>query len=189
MSRYDVDKFEPSPDPDFICCICQCVLDTPVESPCRHVFCKVCIETWLKNHSNCPTCRRALRTRRLKPVIPILQNMINRLAMKCDFKDNGCQEKITLESYEKHVQTCGFEKVKCRYSRCGKFILKMDIEEHESKMCEYREVKCNGRCQLMIPVNSYESHDCFEEMQKFATGKYLGNVHVYSTVFSYFFIC
>ncbi|XP_060080436.1 ORC ubiquitin ligase 1-like [Ylistrum balloti] len=169
MSRFDVEKFNPAPDPDLICCICQCVLDSPMESPCRHVFCKICIETWLTNHHNCPTCRRSLRTRRLKPVLPIVQNMINRLQMSCDFSKNGCKEILLLEQYDSHLKVCDYEKLKCRFSKCGIELLRKDLSEHEEELCEFREKQCNKQCGLMIPISVFDTHDCFKELQKFAT--------------------
>ncbi|XP_076074756.1 uncharacterized protein LOC143045842 [Mytilus galloprovincialis] len=167
MSQYDTEKFCQPPDPDLICCICQCVLQSPVESPCRHVFCNVCITTWLNNHRNCPTCRRRVKKRQLKPVLPIVQNMINRLLMFCDFKDNGCAETVMLEIYVNHVEGCGYRKLKCRFNRCDKMILKKDKDQHENQVCEFREKLCIGRCGLMIPVCVYDTHDCYEELQKF----------------------
>ncbi|XP_052069697.1 uncharacterized protein DDB_G0287625-like [Mytilus californianus] len=167
MSQYDTEKFCQPPDPDLICCICQCVLQSPVESPCRHVFCNVCITTWLNNHRNCPTCRRRVKKRQLKPVLPIVQNMINRLLMFCDFKDNGCAETVMLEIYINHVEGCGYRKLKCRFNRCDKMILKKDKDQHENQVCEFREKLCIGRCGLMIPVCVYDTHDCYEELQKF----------------------
>ena len=78
MSRYDVEKFDPAPDPDLVCCICQCVLDKAVECPCRHVFCQLCIERWLTNRHTCPTCRKRTTKQDLQPVLPLLQNVLNR---------------------------------------------------------------------------------------------------------------
>lgn len=170
MSQFDTDKFCQPPDPDLICCICQCVLQAPVESPCRHVFCKVCISTWLDEHRNCPTCRTRLISRHLRPFLPLVQNMINRLVMHCDFKDNGCVEKVMLELYLSHIENCGFKKVQCRFKSCGKMILKKEKDHHENETCEFREKLCIGRCGLMIPVCRYDNHDCYEELQRLSRG-------------------
>ena len=171
MSQYDTEKFCQPPDPDLVCCICQCVLLSPVECPCRHVFCNVCITTWLINHHNCPTCRRRVRQIQLKPVLPMVQNMINRLLMFCDFRDNGCADNVMLELYLGHVETCGYRKIKCCFSRCGQMILLKDKEQHENKDCDFREKLCTGRCGLMIPVCMFDSHDCCEELRRFNRGK------------------
>lgn len=177
MSRYDIDKFESPPDPDLVCCICQCVLDNPVESPCRHVFCKICIETWLNNSSSCPACRRSTRKNSLRPVLPLVQNMLNRLLMFCDFKDNGCEQKIMLEHYINHIKTCGYEMVVCRYPKCSKCMLRLHIENHEENECSEREKLCEKQCGLMIPLSTFDTHDCIEELRNFARGKFI-NVSV-----------
>ena len=71
MSRFETELFVPPPDPDLICPICQCVLDDPVECLCRHVFCRLCIETWLKKHFTCPTCRKTAYCSDLKYVFSV----------------------------------------------------------------------------------------------------------------------
>ena len=42
--------------------ICPICLETLVDvftktTDCKHSFCKVCIDTWLKNNKRCPSCR------------------------------------------------------------------------------------------------------------------------------------
>lgn len=93
--------------------------------------------------------------------------MINRLLMFCDFRDNGCPENVVLELYLSHIEKCGYNKIKCRYNRCDKMILLKDKDQHENKDCDFREQLCMGRCGLMIPVCMFESHDCYEELQRF----------------------
>lgn len=172
MSRFDVEKFESPPDPDLICCICQCVLEGPVESPCRHVFCKVCIETWLHRNRNCPTCRHRLKKRHLKPILPIVQNMLNRLLMYCDFRINGCDERLPLEVYDKHIKECDFKMVGCRYEKCFVSVLQKFLKKHEEEECEHREKLCTKVCGLMIPVRIYDGHDCVEELRKYSQEQY-----------------
>ena len=49
---------------DTECLICKDIFEgetSVVELPCGHLFCESgCIETWLKQFNNCPTCRRKL---------------------------------------------------------------------------------------------------------------------------------
>lgn len=184
MSRFDVEKFESPPDPDLICCICQCVLEGPVESPCRHVFCKVCIETWLHRNRNCPTCRHRLKNRHLKPILPIVQNMLNRLLMYCDFRINGCDERLPLEVYDKHIKECDFKMVGCRYEKCFVSVLQKFLKKHEEEECEHREKLCTKVCGLMIPVRIYDGHDCVEELRKYSQGKSLGGIPCVENLFT-----
>ncbi|KAL3876333.1 hypothetical protein ACJMK2_034195 [Sinanodonta woodiana] len=171
MSRYDVDKFDPAPDPDLICCICQCVLDGAVECPCRHVFCRVCIETWLRNRHTCPTCRDTLRKTDLKPVLPLVQNMLNRLLMSCDFRVNGCPEKIMLEHFETHIKICGYERCVCRFAKCGLSILRKHLKQHEDEECDHRELQCTQGCSLMVPLNQAVTHNCIQALKDHITEK------------------
>lgn len=168
---YDVDMFDPPPDPDLICCICQGVLNGPVESPCRHVYCRLCIERWLDNNENCPTCRDVLHTSELKPVLPILQNMINRLTRKCRFMFSGCKEKIPVERFESHIKACDFELFDCRFSKCGQKIPRKDLKIHEEETCSFRELRCTRDCELMILFSEIDSHDCLQALKQRLKGE------------------
>ena len=96
--------------------------------------------------------------------------MLNRLQMRCDYHTNGCTQNINLEGYDKHVKECEYEKVKCRYEKCGQSILKKDIKNHEEVTCEFREKLCTGQCGLSIPVSIFDTHDCVEELHRHAAG-------------------
>ena len=110
MSRFDVKSFCSPPDPEFICGICMNVLDEPKETPCRHVFCKVCITAALETKRRCPMCRSRCKIHELRPVLPLVQNLMNKLQMQCKYHRGGeagrsCKQiikkecKLTLPSF------------------------------------------------------------------------------------------
>ncbi|CAI5456412.1 unnamed protein product [Caenorhabditis angaria] len=40
-----------------ICTVCHEEMTQPIRLECNHIFCKVCIETWLDRNTTCPMCR------------------------------------------------------------------------------------------------------------------------------------
>ncbi|KAL0213723.1 hypothetical protein P9112_005907 [Eukaryota sp. TZLM1-RC] len=44
----------------FNCSCCLGLLKSPVSLSCGHSFCKSCIESWCKDHKNCPSCRASV---------------------------------------------------------------------------------------------------------------------------------
>ncbi|KAI6879877.1 hypothetical protein KC360_g4313 [Hortaea werneckii] len=50
---------EGNPDSDS-CPICYQDFTDPAKTPCGHVYCRECLEAWLKSTTNCPTCRTLL---------------------------------------------------------------------------------------------------------------------------------
>jgi len=40
-----------------VCSVCLDVVKDPKELSCSHVFCKLCIDNWLKINKSCPCCR------------------------------------------------------------------------------------------------------------------------------------
>jgi hypothetical protein len=81
----DEDRFIEPIDDSFKCSICLGVFIDPVQvnkvqveggflifdlkDIAGHVACKECIIKWLRNHNNCPICRRPLKLSDLKPSI------------------------------------------------------------------------------------------------------------------------
>ena len=56
---YDIELFLKSDVKDeFICSICQGILEDPVKLSCKHHFCRFCITEWLKKTPSCPVDRR-----------------------------------------------------------------------------------------------------------------------------------
>lgn len=44
---------------EFKCSICMQVIVNATSLVCSHIFCKTCIDEWLKKNKNCPSCRRS----------------------------------------------------------------------------------------------------------------------------------
>ena len=170
MSRFDLERIVPPPDPDLICPICQSVLDVPKVTPCQHVFCVVCIERWLSTRNTCPTCRATVTKTDLKAVLPLVQNVLNRLQITCLNQASGCTGTIALENYHAHKDACPFEKMRCRYARCNAELLRRDKSGHE-KNCLYREVRCRKKCGLMIAIREMVNHDCYDALRAKIVGE------------------
>ena len=119
---WDVDRFPGEVDSELICCICKGILEDPVESPCRHAFCSVCVKPWLNQNVTRPQCRNQLYERDLKPVLPILKNVISKQKIYCEYKENGCYEIVSIEALERHIENCSFRPVEAQGERTNENI-------------------------------------------------------------------
>jgi len=168
MSRLEVDLFDPPPDPDLLCAICQCVLSNPTEaSTCRHVFCHKCITTWLNSGARtCPTCRAAMTSYDLRRALPALCNVIGRLVMQCVNHSAGCSTRLPVERLETHLRTdCQWVLERCE---CGTELLRRDLEAHKD-VCVCCVFPCS-RCHLMITTRERNTHNCFLALQQAVSG-------------------
>lgn len=43
-----------------ICAICHEKYSMPVRLHCKHIFCEVCVSTWLDRERSCPLCRASI---------------------------------------------------------------------------------------------------------------------------------
>ncbi|GFS04619.1 E3 ubiquitin-protein ligase NRDP1 [Elysia marginata] len=170
MSRFDVKNFVSPPDPELICGICMNVLDDPKETPCRHVFCRVCITTALDTKHKCPMCRSRCKNRDLKPVLPLVQNLLNKLPMRCVNYRKGepstsCKQTIKKEFYFDHINKCDFGYVSCHNAGCTAHFFRKDRHAHK-KSCDYRTVTCTKGCSTQYRWKDRSSHNCLKALRK-----------------------
>lgn len=162
---WDIDRFpEGEVNLELICCICTCILEDPVESPCRHVFCSQCIKTWLSNQKSCPHCRAPVHKRDLQSVVPLLKNIISKQKIYCDNRDRGCTQIISLESLQGHTAICPYGLVTCTYEGCHMRVLRKDVKAH-TEVCAKRTVMCEEGCEMFITLGEQDSHNCIQALR------------------------
>ena len=143
---YDDERFDTIIDRHFHCLICFNVLKDPVM--CRrnqHYFCRGCItEHLLRNSHTCPTCADELTVKTLTNVPRIVTDYLNDQKICCDYETRGCQQLVKLQNLNRHVAECRFGPVVCGNEGCGLTINKRDRTYHESKLCQFRKLKCHN---------------------------------------------
>ncbi|XP_028750869.1 V(D)J recombination-activating protein 1 [Peromyscus leucopus] len=86
------------------CQICEHILADPVETSCKHVFCRICILRCLKvMGSYCPSCRYPCFPTDLESPVKSFLNILNSLMVKCPAQE--CDEEVSLEKYNHHVSS------------------------------------------------------------------------------------
>ena len=156
---YDVSRFEKDVDENFHCSICYNVLKEP--RTCRnndHIFCLACISQHLKvNSQACPECNEHLSVDTLRRP-RVVNNMLSKLKINCDYASRGCPEFTCLEDLESHVANCGYAPVLCSNAECGMEISQHGKVHHETEVCEYRKVKCHDCGQIQQDVRMLKEH-------------------------------
>ncbi|XP_054155533.1 E3 ubiquitin-protein ligase TRIM62-like [Oppia nitens] len=99
------------------CGICLGVLNKPlVNQCCQQSYCDYCIHEWIKTSKTCPNCRKSLTVKKLFPAPRFSVNLIERLDIYCDFRDDGCLNVCKLSALNQHLNSCLFNpKNKCQY--------------------------------------------------------------------------
>ena len=153
------DRFQTSVDKNFFCPICQEVLKDPVQCHNEHYFCKACITQHLKNSKTCPVCMEKVTEETLHKPSRIVTNYLDGLIINCDHSKRGCTELIELGRLEAHIRVCKYQPVTCPNEKCAKIMSLADLEQHTSKVCEYRQVYCE-ECDENMSVKKYGKHGC-----------------------------
>lgn len=169
----DLERF-PDVSPELICSICAGVLEDPVELPCRHVFCSACISRWLNTKHSCPNCRKKVRGKDLKPALPLLKNIINKLKIRCEFAQSGCAELVELEQLGGHSSACPFAPMTCENEGCEITFPRRSKAQHEAE-CPKRKIRCSTTglqgCGLELCLADVAGHNCVQSLRSRVQGK------------------
>eukprot|EP00094_Tigriopus_californicus_P011091 TCALIF_10702-PA protein Name:"Similar to Lnx2 Ligand of Numb protein X 2 (Mus musculus)" AED:0.79 eAED:0.79 QI:0/0/0/0.4/1/1/5/0/196 len=65
--------------------------DEPVDTPCAHTFCHVCISNYLKINPLCPLDRKPLSEMTINPTNLVLKRLLDKLEVNCPNEDS-CEE-------------------------------------------------------------------------------------------------
>ena len=158
---YEDARFENTVDRHFHCPICLNVLRDPVQ--CRrnqHYFCTSCITKHLQENSQtCPTCMEELTVETLDRPARILTDLLSTFKISCDYTERGCREMVELGALKRHVAGCDFGPVMCSNDECLQVVDRRDKEVHETKMCDFRTVKCDY-CGEEMQYVKIKNHRC-----------------------------
>ena len=157
---YEDRRFQTLVDENLHCVICTEVLRDPVQ--CRsneHHFCRNCITEHLKHSHNCPTCKDPLTVETLVRPQRFLANTLSNLKISCENSERGCRAVVELGSLITHVASCEFNPVPCSNDQCDEIISRRDKEVHESKVCDFRPVKCDY-CSETVVYKNLMQHTC-----------------------------
>lgn len=160
----------------FVCSICTCIFDDPVQTKCDHIFCRACVTPCLL----CPLDRAPLDRADLKPLVdcnkPLLRMMHN-IKVRCPHRDpDEATAAATGESpakrartdlpcctwegaytdlLAKHLLECVCHPVPCPLG-CGETMKRRDVDEHKA-VCVKSFEECPICCELVRP-GTIEAH-------------------------------
>ena len=157
---YEDKRFQTLVDDSLHCVICTEVLRDPVQCQRNeHHFCRNCIIEHLKHSQNCPTCKDPLIVEILVKPQRFLANTLSKLKISCENSERGCRAVVELGSLNTHVASCEFNPVPCSNDQCDEIISRRDKEIHESKVCDFRQVKCDY-CGETVVYKNLMQHTC-----------------------------
>ncbi|XP_052399467.1 V(D)J recombination-activating protein 1-like [Carassius gibelio] len=83
------------------CQVCDHLLSDPVQSPCRHLFCRVCILRYSRAlGQNCPTCNQHLNPSHLTKPAKFFLATLNAIPLLCP--SEGCNDWVRFDSFREH---------------------------------------------------------------------------------------
>jgi len=157
---------------DLLCPICKDVVESPKQCKNGHVYCYVCIITWLDQSKTCPVDKQSLCEDKLYDCL-MAKHWVGDLLVKCE--NMGCTWTGPYKTVENHDNTCGLRLIEC--SDCKKTdILRKDIDSHKTDECPHRIVECVLGCDKMdLQFRNIETHYITECVNRMIQCNYCNN--------------
>lgn len=154
-----------------LCPICKNLFWDPVQTRCQHLFCKYCINEWIKRSPKCPTCRA------FSPNVKhceIISKVIKEIKIKCQNK--GCKETPTYSNYITHLKKCSYRQYECLSEGCNYKGNLKEVKNH-CLACKNRIIDCQychnpvKYCEFelhskTVCTQEYECPNCHSKMQR-----------------------
>jgi hypothetical protein len=169
---------------------CQICLNIVYPDPvccgiCSQMFCKKCINNWIRNKNRCPNAHDYKEAQ----VNRLAKNLLENILLTCPNSNSGCTNQIKYGNYLKHVDTdcdyidytchgcklvdkkkivamhinvCELVDEKCGF--CSSMFKRKDLSNHV-KNCDERTIEC-GYCDKVFKNIEYNNHEmnCDEKM-------------------------
>ncbi|XP_053314425.1 E3 ubiquitin-protein ligase LNX isoform X2 [Spea bombifrons] len=74
-------------DDDLICHICLHALIQPLDTPCGHTYCTLCLTNFLMHENFCPVDRNPVMLQNCKKSTILVKNLLDKLSVMCPFKE------------------------------------------------------------------------------------------------------
>ncbi|XP_003415928.1 E3 ubiquitin-protein ligase LNX [Loxodonta africana] len=91
-------------DDDLICHICLQALLDPLDTPCGHTYCTLCLTNFLVEKDFCPVDRKRVVLQHCKKSSILVNKLLNKLMVTCPFVEH-CSEVLQRCDLEHHFQT------------------------------------------------------------------------------------
>ncbi|XP_073896116.1 E3 ubiquitin-protein ligase LNX isoform X2 [Macaca fascicularis] len=91
-------------DDDLICHICLQALLDPLDTPCGHTYCTLCLTNFLVEKDFCPMDRKSLVLQHCKKSSILVNKLLNKLLVTCPFREH-CAQVLQRCDLEHHFQT------------------------------------------------------------------------------------
>ena len=129
---------------DYFCNLCKHVArQYTITTCCGECFCKVCIDTIVKDKKSCPSCKsNDIKALGLQVKY---QRKILALEVRCTMKDRGCEWTGQLQHLDAHLEVttgnCQYVDVKCP-KKCDQKVQKRNVDTHLANECPNRDYRC-----------------------------------------------
>ncbi|XP_061092765.1 ligand of Numb protein X 2b isoform X2 [Conger conger] len=121
-------EYQDEVDDELVCHICLQPLLRPMDTPCGHTYCFLCLSSFLREQDFCPVDRQRLQLHQCRASSLLVRNLLDKLTVLCPFHAH-CQQQMQRCELQPHL-----------HNRCPAF-RKLREEAEKRKRPSWNELK------------------------------------------------
>uniref|UniRef100_A0A3Q1IS48 Ligand of numb-protein X 2b n=1 Tax=Anabas testudineus TaxID=64144 RepID=A0A3Q1IS48_ANATE len=95
-------EYQDEVDDELVCHICLQPLLRPMDTPCGHTYCFLCLSNFLKEQDFCPVDRQRLQLHQCRPSSLLVRNLLDKLTVLCPHYEE-CQQQMQRCELQPHL--------------------------------------------------------------------------------------
>ncbi|CAK6964633.1 ligand of Numb protein X 2b [Scomber scombrus] len=95
-------EYQDEVDDELVCHICLQPLIKPMDTPCGHTYCFLCLSNFLKEQDFCPVDRLRLQLHQCRPSSLLVRNLLDKLIVMCPHYAD-CQQQMQRCELQPHL--------------------------------------------------------------------------------------
>ena len=145
--------------PNFICPICDDLIDDAVTLNCQHNFCRFCLTGEIAaqiDNKTCPECQITFNAESEMEGSKLIRNLLSAFKFNC--LNDACEVIVMYNDLKWHPENCLYEHIPCSF--CEDEIIRKDLESHQVECMDY--VKCQNsileleNCSLKTEIDLFK---------------------------------
>jgi len=143
------------------CPLCNLLMRNAIQTYRGEMACEACYFTAKGDSNICPIDQEQIEDSEFFKDRHARREILQ-LDCYCTNKENGCGWEDVVNSFDAHIQLCGYQYIQC--DDCKEALLRQNLPHHLEELCDFRQLPCTY-CGSMLKIKTVAEHESICHMR------------------------